>query len=135
MMVRVAGSGLAVGPLSISALKLLHSVELPIMLVSVFRYIACHFDNRLASTVYMVGWSFGHSLGIVIMSPFAGRLYDLIGFPSTYLAMAALGTLFLILSAFFLLPTPPETGGRAKKAEAANENRPDHPATLAEQAK
>lgn len=135
MMLRVAGSGLAVGPVSISALKLLHSVELPILLVSVFRYIACHFDNRLASTVYMVGWSFGHSLGVFIMSPFAGYLYDRIGFPATYLAMAALGTLFLVLSAWFLRPTPPEIGSRAKPAEPANGHRPDHPPKLAEQSK
>jgi OHS family lactose permease-like MFS transporter len=120
MMVRIAGSGLAVGPLSISAMKMLHSVELPILVVSVFRYIACHFDNRLASTVYMVGVSFGHSIGLAIMSPFVGRAYDLIGFPATYLAMAGLGLLFLILSAWQLLPTPPETGPRAQPADQAS---------------
>src|SRR5439155_11143658 len=55
MLLRIAGSGLAAGPFSISAMKMLHSFELPILVVSVFRYIACHFDNRLASTLYMVG--------------------------------------------------------------------------------
>jgi MFS transporter, OHS family, lactose permease len=108
MLVRIAGSGLAVGPLSISAMKMLHSFELPILVVSVFRYIACHFDNRLASTLYMVGVSFGHSLGLAILSPIAGKSYDLIGFPATYLAMAGLGLVFLLMSAFFLSPTPPE---------------------------
>jgi OHS family lactose permease-like MFS transporter len=117
MLVRIAGSGLAVGPVSISAMKLLHSVELPILAVSIFRYIACHFDNRFASTVYMVGVSFGHSLGVAVLSRLAGHGYDMIGFPATYLSIAALGFVFLVLSAFFLLPTPPETGRRAVAAD------------------
>jgi OHS family lactose permease-like MFS transporter len=109
MLVRIAGSGLAAGPLSISAMKLLHSVELPILAVSIFRYIARHFDNRFASTVYMVGVSFGHSIGLAALSPLAGIGYDRIGYSATYLAMAGLGLVFLVLSAVFLLPTPPET--------------------------
>jgi OHS family lactose permease-like MFS transporter len=109
MLVRIAGSGLAVGPVSISAMKLLHSVELPILAVSLFRYIARHFDNRFASTVYMVGVSFGHSIGLATLSPLAGISYDRIGFSSTYLLLAGLGLVFLVLSALFLLPTPPET--------------------------
>ena len=117
MMFRVAGSGLAVGPLSISAMKMLHSVELPILVVSVFRYIAYHFDNRLASTIYMVGVSFGHSLGLVILSPFAGKSYDLIGFSNSYLAMAALGVVFMVLSAWLLSPTPPEVKGKEARPE------------------
>jgi OHS family lactose permease-like MFS transporter len=109
MLVRITGSGLAAGPLSISAMKLLHSVELPILAVSIFRYIARHFDNRFASTVYMVGVSFGHSIGLAALSPLAGIGYDSIGYSATYLSMAGMGLVFLILSAVFLLPTPPET--------------------------
>mgnify|MGYP005809802089 CR=1 FL=1 len=117
MIVRIAGSGLAVGPLSISAMKLLHSVELPILGVSIFRYIAYHFDNRFASTVYMVGVSFGHSIGLAVLSRFVGHGYDMIGFPATYLSIAGLGLVFLVLSAFALLSTPPETGGRAEAVD------------------
>jgi OHS family lactose permease-like MFS transporter len=118
MMFRIAGSGLAVGPLSISAMKMLHSVELPILVVSVFRYIAFHFDNRLASTIYMVGVSFGHSLGLAILSPIAGKSYDLMGFSNTYLAIAALGVVFMLLSAWLLSPTPPEIKRGSGKAAA-----------------
>lgn len=117
MMLRIAGSGMAVGPTTISAMKMLHSVELPILVVSVFRYIACHFDNRLAATLYMVGVSFGHSLGLAILSPIAGKSYDLIGFSATYLVMAGLGLVFLLLSAWYLSPTPPETVKDADKPE------------------
>ena len=113
MLIRILGSGIAVGPISISAMKMLHSVELPILIVSVFRYIAYHFDNRLTATVYMVGWSFGHSLGLAVLSPIVGKSYDLIGFPNTYLLLAAIGAGFLVLSCFALAATPPEIGRKA----------------------
>jgi len=121
MLIRVAGSGLAVGPASISAMKMLHSFELPILVVSIFRYIAHHFDNRLASTIYMVGVSFGHSLGLAILSPIAGKSYDVIGFPATYLSMAGLALVFLLLSAIFLSPTPPEIPRRRNAPAPAKE--------------
>jgi len=106
MIIRMAGSGLASGPLEISCMKMLHALELPIMLVSIFKYIACHFDNRLCSTIYMVGWSFGHSLGLALLSPIAGRMYDLIGFPTTYLLVAGFALVFLVISFFTLAPNP-----------------------------
>ena len=108
MLIRIAGASLSVGPVSISCMRLLHSLELPIILVSVFRYIACHFDHRLASSVYMVGWSFGHSIGLALLSPLVGKCYDLLGFQQVYLILAGLGLVFLILSAWGLEHTPPE---------------------------
>jgi oligosaccharide:H+ symporter len=118
MIFRIFGSGLAVGPISISSMKMLHSIELPILLVSYFRYIACHFDKRLASTVFMVGVSFGHSLGLALLSPIVGLSYDLIGFPKSYMLLAVVGAGFLILSIFSLSPTPPEV---SKKVEPTDE--------------
>jgi MFS transporter, OHS family, lactose permease len=111
MLIRIAGSSIAVGPVSISCMRLLHSVELPIILVSVFRYIACHFDKRLASTVYMVSWSFGHSVGLALLSPLVGRCYDLFGFEQVYLLLAALGLVFLIVSVWALEDTAVEVSG------------------------
>jgi OHS family lactose permease-like MFS transporter len=101
-------------------MKMLHSLELPILVVSVFRYIACHFDSRLASTVYMVGFSFGHSLGLALLSPLAGKSYDLIGFTNTYLLLSAIGAGFLVLSAFVLAPTPPDRNGPGCPTPAKN---------------
>jgi OHS family lactose permease-like MFS transporter len=113
MIIRIAGSAVATGPLSISACKMLHSLELPILVVSLFRYIAYHFDTRLASTVYMVGVSFGHSLGLAILSPIAGIGYDRFGFQTTYLLIAALALCFWIASVFALSPTPAEVQRKA----------------------
>jgi OHS family lactose permease-like MFS transporter len=124
MIFRIAGSGLAMGPVSISCMKMLHSFELPILVVSVFRYIAFHFDNRLASTVYMVGFSFGHSLGLSLLSPLVGKSYDLIGFTNTYLLLSAIGAGCLVLSAFVLAPTPPDRKGPGR-ADPSDTSLPD----------
>ncbi len=109
MIVRIAGSGLVHGPVPISAMKMLHSLELPILVVSIFRYIAFHFESSLASTLYLVGVSFGHSLGLAILSPIVGKSYDLIGFPSTYLLIALFAAAFWLASVFSLSPTPLES--------------------------
>ncbi len=104
MIVRIAGSGLVTGPWAISAMKMLHSLELPILLVALFRYIALHFDSRVASTLYLVGVSFGHSLGLAVLSSVVGRGYDLIGFPWTYLLLAAGTSVFWVAACFSLAP-------------------------------
>jgi len=104
MIIRITGSGLVEGPLAISAMKMLHSIELPILAVSIFRYIAAHFEARFASTLYMVGVSFGHSLGLAILSKPVGRLYDLIGFQHTYLIIGLGATVCWIASVWTLAP-------------------------------
>jgi OHS family lactose permease-like MFS transporter len=111
MIIRIAASGLAIGPVSISVCKMLHAVELPILAVSFFRYIAYHFEPRHGSTVYMVGVSFGHSLGLAILSPLVGMSYDLIGFQHTYFVIAGFALIFWIASCFILSPTPAEITG------------------------
>jgi OHS family lactose permease-like MFS transporter len=83
---------------------------LPILDVSIFRYIGHHFEARHASTVYMAGVSFGHSLGLAILSPLAGVGYDLLGFRNTYFLIAAMAVVFWIASWFTLSSTPPEVG-------------------------
>ena len=121
MIVRIAGSGLAEGPISISCMKMLHSLELPILVVSVFKYIALHFESRVASTVYMVGFSFGHSLGLVLLSPLAGRAYDEFGFRSTYLIIAGFAAIFFVWSIFSLVGDSGTRRGDAARVPGAME--------------
>ncbi len=106
MIVRIGGSGLVTGPIAISCMKMLHSIELPILAVSLFRYIAAHFESRLASTLYLVGVSFGHSLGLAVLSGPVGKSYDTLGFPRTYLLIAACALVFWIVSTFTLSRDP-----------------------------
>ncbi|MFV3126471.1 oligosaccharide MFS transporter [Niveispirillum sp. KHB5.9] len=113
MIVRIGGSALVDTPLGISSMKMLHSIELPILAVSIFRYIAYHFDSRFAATVYLVGVSFGHSLGLAILSPIVGKGYDLFGFKTTYMFIA-LGALAFWIASCFALSTTPRTDARGR---------------------
>jgi OHS family lactose permease-like MFS transporter len=42
----MVASGLVEGPLLISITKLLHAVELPVLLVAIFKYNSLNFDKR-----------------------------------------------------------------------------------------
>ena len=72
MTCRMVGSGVVVNTIGISAIKLLHAVELSLLLVAVFKYIAKNFDNRLASVMYLVGYQLSNQLGAAILSPIVG---------------------------------------------------------------
>lgn len=103
MAFRIVGSGLVEGPIGISSMKLIHALELPIMLVAIFKYLAANFDTRLSSVLYLVGFQFAKQVGESIMSPAAGYFYDSIGFRQTYLAMGAIVLVFTVISMFTLL--------------------------------
>lgn len=126
MIVRITGSGLVTGPLPISMMKMLHAIELPLLTVALFRYIAAHFQSTLASTLYLVGVSFGHSLGLTLLSPWVGKSYDLFGFPATYLMIAAGASVFWIAS-FFTLSSDPgrPSASSPPPAETLEPARPD----------
>lgn len=103
MSFRIIGSGIVIGPFGISSMKLIHALELPIMLIAIFKYLAANFDTRLSSVLYLVGFQFASQVGTSIFSPIAGGLYDSIGFRHTYLFMGTLALCFTIISIFTLL--------------------------------
>ncbi|MGM0947907.1 MAG: MFS transporter [Bacillota bacterium] len=103
MSFRIIGSGIVSGPFGISSMKLIHALELPIMLIAIFKYLAANFDTRLSSVLYLVGFQFASQVGTSIFSPIAGGLYDSIGFRQTYLFMGTLALCFTIISIFTLL--------------------------------
>jgi MFS transporter, OHS family, lactose permease len=103
MAFRIIGSGLVGGPIGISSMKLIHALELPIMLIAIFKYLAANFDTRLSSVLYLVGFQFAKQVGESILSPIAGQLYDSIGFRQTYLIMGVIVLAFTIISIFTLL--------------------------------
>ncbi|MCJ8010926.1 oligosaccharide MFS transporter [Paenibacillus sp. KQZ6P-2] len=102
MFIRISVSGIADGPLEVGATKLIQAFELPVMLISIFKYIRMHFEMRVSSTMYLVGYQFTGALGGSVMSPLAGKLYDQIGFPQTYLWMAGFVCLFTLIAVFTL---------------------------------
>lgn len=112
MAIRMIGSGFADDPISISSMKLLHAVELPIMLVAIFKYIVATFDPRLSSTIYLVGFSFMTQAAASGLSIVAGIMYDSIGFATSYKIMGGIAALFVLISACVLTndrPKPRDT--------------------------
>lgn len=110
MFIRISVSGMVDGPLEVGATKMIQALELPVMLISIFKYIRLNFDLRVASTLYLVGYQFTGALGGSIMSPLAGSLYDRFGFSHTYLWMAGYVLLFTLIAAFALSGGERETG-------------------------
>ncbi|MFG2656583.1 oligosaccharide MFS transporter [Streptomyces sp. NPDC048425] len=104
MATRIGLSGLVTDPLAISAVKLMHAAELPIMLIAIFKYINRHFESRLSSSIYLVGFQLAAQLGAAIISPLAGIGYDSLGFAPTYLLMAATVAVFTAVSVATLRP-------------------------------
>lgn len=121
MTCRMVGSGVVVNTIGISAIKLLHAVELSLLLVAVFKYIAKNFDNRLASVMYLVGYQLSNQLGAAILSPVVGSLYDSIGFPSTYLFLGAVVGSFTLFGAFVLVSDSKAPYQQREEAESAPE--------------
>ena len=103
MSFRIIGSGIVVGPIGISSMKLIHALELPLMLIAIFKYLAANFDTRLSSILYLVGFQFASQVGASVFSPIAGILYDNIGFRYTYLVMGIVVLFFTVVSIFTLL--------------------------------
>ncbi|MDU5261799.1 MAG: MFS transporter, partial [Clostridium celatum] len=108
MSFRIIGSGLATEPILISCMKLLHAVELPIMLIAVFKYLAANFDNRLSSILYLVGYQFASQVGATVLSPIIGRFYDTVGFSSTYIIMGCIVLVFTLISMITLASSQKE---------------------------
>ncbi|WMY76141.1 oligosaccharide MFS transporter [Buttiauxella selenatireducens] len=99
---RLIASGLATDPLVISIIKPLYGIEISLLLISVFKYIAEHFDKKINATMYLLGYQAMLYVGSVVVAPPAGYLYDKIGFGNTYLIMGSCALVFTFISAFTL---------------------------------
>lgn len=102
MALRMVASGLVEGPVLISITKLLHAVELPVLLVSIFKYNSLNFDKRLSSTLYLVGFACTSSVIAAVLSPLAGFSYEKYGFAQTYLIMGLMVFCITFISIFLL---------------------------------
>ncbi|MVW46460.1 MFS transporter, partial [Enterobacteriaceae bacterium TzEc013] len=99
---RLIISGMCDSHLLISVLKPLYGLEICLLLVSVFKYIAEHFDKRVNATMYLLGYQAMLYVGNVVVSSPAGYMYDRIGFEHTYIIMGATALTFTLISAFTL---------------------------------
>ncbi|WP_336292112.1 oligosaccharide MFS transporter [Cronobacter dublinensis] len=115
---RLIISGLCDSHLLISVLKPLYGLEICLLLVSVFKYIAEHFDKRVNATMYLLGYQAMLYVGNVVVSSPAGYLYDRIGFEQTYILMGAIALTFTFISAFTLSACQSKRAGAAHTAAA-----------------
>jgi OHS family lactose permease-like MFS transporter len=99
---RLIASGLTTDPVIISIIKPLYGVEIALLLISVFKYIAEHFPKKVNATMYLLGYQAMIYVGSIVVAPPAGYLYDRIGFEHTYLLMGSCALLFTLISAFTL---------------------------------
>lgn len=96
--IRIIGSGFATSPVELVVLKMLHALEVPLIFVGMFKYIEDVFDTRLSATIYMAGFIFAGGLGITIISPLAGYIYETLGFREAYLILGSVTSLFTVVS-------------------------------------
>ena len=88
--------------MEVIALKMLHALEVPFLLVGAFKYITGVFDTRLSATIYLIGFQFAKQSAAIFLSAFAGNMYDRIGFQETYLMLGCFVLAITVVSAFTL---------------------------------
>lgn len=114
MALRMLASGFVADPVSISLVKLLHALELPILLVAIFKYIAVNFDTRLSATIYLIGFHVFTQVVTTLLSSVIGELYDDLGFADTYLLLGTVVTVNLIFSFWILENNKPKNDVAAR---------------------
>ena len=102
MAARMIGSSFATTAAEVVALKMLHALEVPFLLVGAFKYITGVFDVRLSATIYLVGFQFAKQVAAIFLSAFAGNMYDRIGFQETYMILGGIALTVTLISAFTL---------------------------------
>ena len=98
LVVRVVGSALFTHTSLLILWRLLAAVEMPLMLISVMKYITRMFDVQISATAYMIGFNMAKQVGIVIFSWVFGMAYDAIGFGPSYLTMGAVVLVVVVVS-------------------------------------
>jgi OHS family lactose permease-like MFS transporter len=106
MSIRIVGSSFATTAVEVILLKMLHALEVPFLLVGVFKYITQIFDVRFSATIYLIWFNFAKQLAAIFLSAFAGSLYDRIGFSDTYLILGGIAFSVTLISAFTLSSRP-----------------------------
>lgn len=94
--------GMVQNHIAISALKTFYGVEMALLLVSAFKYIAEHFDKKVNATMYLLGYQTMIYIGSTLISAPVGHFYDKYGFEQTYFYMGIWALMFTVISYFTL---------------------------------
>jgi OHS family lactose permease-like MFS transporter len=102
MSLRILGSAVFDDAVLVSIVKMFHSIEVPLFILGIFRYITLHFPANLSATLYLVGFEVAAQVGNVILSRPFGTLRDAIGYQPTFYVISC--AVFLAgIWAFFAL--------------------------------
>ena len=99
---RIVGSALSPSWIWIIFFRLLAGLEMPLLLVSIMKYIAEAFDIRLYATIYALASNFAKQISVFIFSSAAGSMYDSIGYQHTYLILGGIVFVITLIAATFL---------------------------------
>lgn len=102
MCLRIGLCGFITDPIAISGVKMLHSLEVPLFVLSIFRYFTLHFDTKLSATLYMIGFQIAAQVGQIILSTPLGILRDSMGYSMTF-KIIALIVLITGIYGFFII--------------------------------
>ena len=100
--IRIVGSALSPSWIWIIFFRLLAGLEMPLLLVSIMKYIAEAFDIRLYATIYALASNFAKQISVFIFSSAAGSMYDSIGYQHTYLILGGIVFVITLIAATFL---------------------------------
>lgn len=102
MSLRIIGSAYAIGPISISVVKMLHGFESSVFLVAGLKYISANFNPWLSATVYLIGFQFSKRFSEIFLSSGIGHMYKSMGFADSYLILGMIALTFTLISYFTL---------------------------------
>lgn len=102
LFLRVIGTAFTDEVWLLSFFRLLAAIEMPLMLVSIMKYIVGTFDIRLSATVYMLAFNVAKQLGVAFFSLVMGKLYVIIGFQNTYIVMSLIIIVLVCLGALLM---------------------------------
>jgi MFS transporter, OHS family, lactose permease len=102
LVVRVLGTAFITSTEWLVVWRLLAALEMPLMLVSVMKYVTRMFDVRFSATAYMIGFSMSKAAGVFVFSWLFGLSYDAIGFAHSYLIMGAVVVTVTLVAGFLM---------------------------------
>ncbi|MFS2223684.1 oligosaccharide MFS transporter [Pantoea sp. B65] len=104
MSLRIIGSAFAIGPISISLVKMLHGFESSVLLVAGLKYISANFNPWLSATVFLIGFQFSKGFSQIFLSSGIGLMYKNMGFTDSYITLGIIALTFTLISVFTLAP-------------------------------
>lgn len=126
MFARIGLCGVFHDPITVSIVKMFHSIEVPLFCLPAFRYFTLHFDTKLSATLYMVGFQIASQVGQIIFSTPLGALHDHMGDRPTFFTISGIVLAALVYGFFVIKKDDQEVGGdpfytdaQLKRMEAA----------------